>query len=300
MTSNSKRTSSVKRKPAPVPVPNDLLKLQGAWKITALEADGEHNQPEVFSGSQIVIKNKKFISIGMGAVYEGRLELYPSKKPKAFNLVFTAGPEKGNPHPGIYKLDGNSWTICFATRDNQRPNKFATKAGTGVVLETLERADSTKHSKQSAGAHSKESQAGNGGSKRGTDAIQLEPLAGGTATQLEGEWTMASGVFSGKPLEETMVKFCKRVTRGNVTAVYAGPQVFLKAKFTLDDSKDPHNLDYVNLQGASAGKSQAGIYELSGATLKICMSAPGGPRPRDFSSKPGDDRTYTTWRLTKK
>ena len=72
-----------------------------------------------------------------------------------------------------------------------------------------------------------------------------------------------------------MVKFCKRVTRGNVTAVYAGPQVFLKAKFTLDDSKDPHNLDYVNLQGASAGKSQAGIYELSGATLKICMSAPG-------------------------
>ena len=120
------------------------------------------------------------------------------------------------------------------------------------------------------------------------------------ATQLEGEWTMASGVFSGKPLEETMVKFCKRVTRGNVTAVYAGPQVFLKAKFTLDDPKDPHNLDYVNLQGASAGKSQAGIYELSGATLKICMSAPGEPRPRDFSSKPGDDRTYTTWRLTKK
>lgn len=32
----------------------------------------------------------------------------------------------------------NSWTICLATRGNRRPKTFATKAGTGLALETLE------------------------------------------------------------------------------------------------------------------------------------------------------------------
>lgn len=35
--------------------------------------------------------------------------------------------------------------------------------------------------------------------------------------------------------------------------------------------------------GTNAGKSQAGIAELNGDTLKICMAALGKPRPADFS-----------------
>ena len=42
------------------------------------------------------------------------------------------------------------------------------------------------------------------------------------------------------------------------------------------------------------------ILDLSGDTLRICMAAPGKPRPTDFFSKAGDGRSYTTWRLTKK
>ena len=75
----------------------------------------------------------------------------------------------------------------------------------------------------------------------------------------------------------------------------AGPQVMLKATFTPGHSTKPATIDYVNLAGAAKGKSQSGIYELSGDTLRVCMSAPGGPRPSDFSSKPGDGRSYTVW-----
>ena len=111
---------------------------------------------------------------------------------------------------------------------------------------------------------------------------------------------MVSGVLNGDALDKDAVTWCKRITRGKVTTVVAGPQVFLKAGFTLDHSKKPHAIDYINLEGTSAGKSQAGIFELSGKTLAICMSAPGLPRPDDFSSKSGDGRSYTTWRLAKK
>jgi uncharacterized protein (TIGR03067 family) len=101
-------------------------------------------------------------------------------------------------------------------------------------------------------------------------------------------------------MSQDLVKWCQRITRGNITSVVAGPQTMLKASFTLDCSKKPHAIDYVNLEGSNARKPQAGIFEVNGETLKICMSAPGQPRPDGFVSKSRDGRSYTTWRLVKK
>lgn len=97
-----------------------------------------------------------------------------------------------------------------------------------------------------------------------------------------------------------MIKWCRRITRGGVTTVMAGPQVMLKATFTLDLSLNPPGVEYKNLARPHAGKSQLGIFELAGGTLKICMAAPGRPRPAEFASKKKDGRSYTTWRLISK
>jgi uncharacterized protein (TIGR03067 family) len=131
-------------------MPNDLQKLQGTWNITSLEIDGQRMPAGAFSGSKVVIKGQKFTSLGMGVTYKGTVELDAEKKPKLFDLIFTAGPEKGNRNLGIYKLDGDRWTICLATRGTARPNEFATKPGTGVALETLERMGTGKFDKQNA------------------------------------------------------------------------------------------------------------------------------------------------------
>jgi uncharacterized protein (TIGR03067 family) len=273
-------------------MPTDLDKLQGTWTVTSLEADGQKLPATVFNGATIVIKGAKFKSIGMGATYEGSLELDSSIKPKAFDLLFTAGHARGHRNLGIYKLNGDRWTICLATRGNERPEKFATAAGTGFTLETLERGVVVGRMTK------KKSRRANGLSN--SVAATHDDTGTGLPTDLEGEWAMVSAVFNGVDMEQSMVKWCKRLTRGNVTRVVAGPQVFLNASFILDSSKKPHAIDYVNLAGVSKGKSQAGIFELSGDILKICMAAPGKPRPANFSSKPGDNRSYTTWRLLKK
>ena len=42
---------------------------------------------------------------------------------------------------GIYTLDGDTWTICLATRGDARPRSFATRPDTGYALETLERGE---------------------------------------------------------------------------------------------------------------------------------------------------------------
>jgi uncharacterized protein (TIGR03067 family) len=256
-------------------MPTDLERLQGTWTVTSLEMDGQ--MMDSADGAHIVIKKDAFKSVGMGATYEGVVEIDERKKPKSFDLKFTKGAEKGNRNLGIYKLDDDVWTICLATRGERRPRKFLTESGSGIALETLVRG---RPSKTKAKPSSKAS------------ALPQNPTDA-SPTEIEGEWVMVSAVFNGAAMEDSMVKWCKRVTTGNVTTVLAGPQTMLKASFTL---QEPNLIDYVNLAGAAKGKAQAGIYQLSGDVLKICMSAPGDPRPTDFASARGDRRSYTVWR----
>ncbi len=200
-------------------MPTDLDKLQGTWDVSSLEADGQRMPATVFNGAKIVIKGTKFRSIGMGATYEGSVELDSSTKPKAFDLLFTAGHARGHRNVGIYKLNGDKWTICLATRGNQRPRKFATAAGTGFTLETLERgtvaSQKTKKKSRRTGTLSS-SEA----------AAQHNFTPSGSATELEGEWAMVSAVFNGVAMDQSMVKWCKRITRGSLTATC---QLFLEA-----------------------------------------------------------------------
>jgi hypothetical protein len=43
----------------------------------------------------------------------------------------------GRTHPGIYKLDGDTFTVCYGKRD--RPADFATKPGVEQVLMVFRR-----------------------------------------------------------------------------------------------------------------------------------------------------------------
>jgi uncharacterized protein (TIGR03067 family) len=235
----------------------------------------------------IVIDGSRFTSLGMGQTYEGKIEV--NQKKKAIDLVFTSGPQTGTRNLGIYKFGKTGWTLCLATYGDARPRAFAAKKGTGIALETLEREASPR--KAAPKKPAAERAAGKAQPAAAGDAATAAP-----ATALEGDWAMASGVFSGKPLAADMVRWCSRTTRGSLTTVMAGPQTMLKATFTLDTTKRPHAIDYVNLAGATKGKSQAGIVEIAGGALRICMAAPGQPRPKEFASRAGDGSSLTTWK----
>jgi uncharacterized protein (TIGR03067 family) len=276
----------------------DLDKLQGSWSMTALEVDGQQMAVHPDDGLRIVIDGDKFTSIGMGATYEGTIALDSTRKPKEIDMVFTVGHAAGTRNLGIYRLVGDRWLICLATRGTIRPTRFASQVRTGIALETLERATTNRAGKSLKRAGR---EAANRAGGDPTSIPDLEPPAMGAVppTAIEGDWVMLSGVLDGKPLAANMVQWCKRITRGNVTAVMAGPQTMLKARFTLDTSSHPNRIEYQLLEGAGKGRSQAGIFELAGGVLSVCMSAPGNARPREFSSNPGDGRSFTTWSLSR-
>jgi uncharacterized protein (TIGR03067 family) len=249
---------------------------------------GGQNKPSSgLTQARIVISGRHFTTSGMGATYEGTLELNTTKTPKALDLIFSSGPEAGTRSLGIYELDGDSWKLCLTTTAAPRPTKFATEPGSGNALETLTRETATAdHTPREGGANRARA------ISETTPDGKAQPRG---VTELEGECSMVSGISNGQPFDPMGVKYGKRVTKGDETTVLFGPEVYLRVKFTIDSSKTPKAIDYVHLQGQDKGKVQYGVYELEGGTLRVCTAPIGQERPKDFATTPGDGRTLTVW-----
>src|SRR5262245_36970636 len=81
-----------------------------------------------------------------------------------------------------------------------------------------------------------------------SDAVKKDMAA------LEGEWTMVSGERDGGAVPDELLKSAKRVSKDGETSVSFGEQLFMKAKFTVDPSKNPKTIDYDVTEGPSKGE----------------------------------------------
>ena len=208
----------------------DLDKLQGAWKIVTLEIDG---QAMGGGGARIEVSGTRFTTHSMGAAYSGTLSINPKSRPKSFDLKFVEGPEAGNTSLGIYELKGDAWRICLTTRGSRRPREFAAPAGTGIALETLERArpEDTAADDQAAA-----------------------PPDGEAAEELAGEWNAAALVRDGDKLPPSMLSYGKRIATASEVTVKFGPQVILEARYSVDRSQSPMTMDYCAGGRPAAGR----------------------------------------------
>ena len=257
----------------------ELEKLQGVWNIVFLEIDGQRLP---FGGGRIVVKGDLFTSSGMGATYQGKLTVDTGTEPWAIDMKFTKGPEKGNINRGIFELQGDLWRLCLQMTGHARPTRFATRAGAGIALETLERVTSGPKGNTIISRRKAPTAAGD---------FPSEPVP-----ELEGQWSMAACSHNGQALKPEFLKWGKRVAKGNETTVFMGKQVILKARYSVDRTQQPNTIDYLLTQGPASGQKQFGIFELQGKSLKVSFAHPGHPRPADFSSTAGDGRTVTTWK----
>ena len=64
----------------------------------------------------------------------------PAKKPKEMDVKPNGGPNKGQTVKAIYKLDGDTLTMCYDhDKSENRQTKFESKEGTRVLLITYKR-----------------------------------------------------------------------------------------------------------------------------------------------------------------
>jgi RNA polymerase sigma factor (sigma-70 family) len=132
-----------KETPKDAPKPEKAAKpdkelILGMWEGIGAEKDGEKDQVR----NWIITADKIYQFFGEERKGEADFKLEPTKTPKAMDLTWTEGSDKGQTVPGIYTMDGDTLTICLVAQDSkskERPTGFATKPKSGLVLLTFKR-----------------------------------------------------------------------------------------------------------------------------------------------------------------
>ncbi len=125
----------------------ELAALAGTWKAVAMEAQGM-----TFPGNQV--PDFRFIVQASGKAeskspfggYEATITVDPKKSPKTIENLHETGPQKGQKQYGVYKLEGNKWTVCMTppgAPTNGFPDDFKT-AGTSNAIIVFERQEPEK------------------------------------------------------------------------------------------------------------------------------------------------------------
>jgi uncharacterized protein (TIGR03067 family) len=277
--------------PALVRHVEQLRQLEGTWEYVDLEVDGNRMPDAALASSRILIDGDRFRVESPEAIYEGIFAIDVEQAPHHIDIDFVEGPEAGNSSYGIFEVTQDNFKICLGVTGASRPRSFSTSAGSGHALENLRRTLKTRP----AGVKGGTPQARSSVALRVDDsAFRVKPTA--LLKKLEGEWTPVQLVQNGQRLPDAMLAFGSRTVVGNEMKVVFGGQVMVHVRMRIDESQSPVALDYLNIGRSMTGRISLGIMEWIGDEIRICMSAPGEPRPTEFSCEPGSNRTLSQWK----
>jgi uncharacterized protein (TIGR03067 family) len=119
-------------------VGKELKTLEGKWKAVAMEVMGKPFPKDMIPAFTIVV-GADGKSTGKMPEEEWRFTITvdPKKSPKTIEIAHETGDQKGKKQYGIYKVEGDRWTVCSTPpgrAEADRPKDFPTKDTTNVVF----------------------------------------------------------------------------------------------------------------------------------------------------------------------
>jgi uncharacterized protein (TIGR03067 family) len=119
-------------------VKKELKALQGTWKAVAFEAGGAPIPKDGFPEFTFIVGADGKSTARMGkSDTTATITVNPRKDPRTIDNRHESGASKGKMQYGIYKLEGDKWTVCMTPPGAEaigRPKDFATKGTTNVVF----------------------------------------------------------------------------------------------------------------------------------------------------------------------
>jgi uncharacterized protein (TIGR03067 family) len=103
---------------------------------------------------------------------------------------------------------------------------------------------------------------------------------------LEGEWHFSRLEVDGAPMPAALLTSSRLLLDGDRFRTVS-PEAIYDGVFTIDVEADPPQIDIAFVEGPEAGSRAAGIYELDGDRLTLCLGFPGASRPGAFATTPG-------------
>jgi uncharacterized protein (TIGR03067 family) len=119
-------------------VRKELKALEGTWKTVGVEAAGQaFPKDQILDFTIVVAADGKSTGKTPQGEFRYTMTVNPAKKPKTIDNLHETGPDKGKKQHGIYKLEGDEWTVCMTppgAAEGDRPKDFATKDSANVVF----------------------------------------------------------------------------------------------------------------------------------------------------------------------
>jgi uncharacterized protein (TIGR03067 family) len=123
---------------------SDTQALQGTWALASAELAGKPFPEQLVKSMSLTMKDGRYtVMVGQGKD-EGTCKLDSSKTPKTIDITGTDGPNKGKTFLAIYKLDGDSLSICYDLSGKAYPTEFKSKPDTKLFLVEYKRDKSGK------------------------------------------------------------------------------------------------------------------------------------------------------------
>ena len=117
----------------------DASNLNGTWVLVRGEQDGKPLPQDTIQGIKMVMDGDKHTLIVGNEKMVSTHHLDPTTKPKSIDAKASDGPYKDKTLLGIYRIEGDEFTVCFAAPGKERPKNFTTKTGTGTFVHVWKR-----------------------------------------------------------------------------------------------------------------------------------------------------------------
>jgi len=116
------------------PVKEDMKKLEGKWSIVSMESNGRTYPAATLQRLQykLEITRDQFIRETRGRKHAMTFKVDLSKNPKTMDL--TTNTARPRTYHAIFKLEGDTLTICQAVGRGQRPTEFASQGAQRALL----------------------------------------------------------------------------------------------------------------------------------------------------------------------
>src|SRR4051794_25834979 len=120
----------------------ELKRLQGTWAVMSQEHGGKKSDAKSIANLTVEVAGTKVTTRdGVDVKEDASLtRLGARAKPGEVDLKITAGVDLDKVVKGIWKLEGDTLTICIAEPDKERPKAFEAKEGSGHTLLVLKKA----------------------------------------------------------------------------------------------------------------------------------------------------------------
>jgi RNA polymerase sigma-70 factor (ECF subfamily) len=118
----------------------DREKMQGTWKAVSVESGGKKKPDEAIKNWKLTIDGSRMTARdGDELLEESTFTLDAGKKPRAIEIRYTAGPDKGKKLTGIYLLEKDTLKICVTLQEKNGPTEFVSRPDTDHTLVTMKK-----------------------------------------------------------------------------------------------------------------------------------------------------------------